>query len=188
MPDISFKYNGRREDQRFITGLGQYTNDHNLPGQAYACFRRSDRAHAVIKSIDVEAAKSSPGVLAVLTGKDVADAGFGTLPPLQPPPGRGGQSLLWPERPILARDRVRFAGEEIAVVVAETQGQARDAADLIDVEFEDLPVVIGYRAGDGQGRRAAARSIFPAMSVSISNTATRKPRPMHSRAPPAPSP
>src|SRR5665647_2757247 len=82
-----FKYKGRREDGRFITGQGQYTNDHNLPGQAYACFRRSDRAHAIIKSIDVEAAKRSPGVLAVLTAKDVAGEGFGTLPPIQPPPG-----------------------------------------------------------------------------------------------------
>jgi carbon-monoxide dehydrogenase large subunit len=151
MSDIGFKYKGRREDQRFITGQGQYTNDHNLFGQAYACFRRSDRAHAIIKSIDVSAAKRSPGVLAVLTGKDVADAGFATLPPIQPPPGRGGQSLLAPERPILARDRVRFAGEEIAVVVAETQGQARDAADLIEVVFEDLPVLIGVERAMAPG-------------------------------------
>ena len=81
-----FKYKGRREDGRLVTGQGRYANDHNLPGQAYACFRRSDRAHAIIKSIDVEAAKKSPGVLAVLTGKDVASEGFGTLPPIQPPP------------------------------------------------------------------------------------------------------
>ncbi len=146
-----FKYKGRREDGRFLTGQGQYTNDQNLPGQAYACFRRSDRAHAIIKSIDVEAARRSPGVLAVLTGKDVANAGFATLPPIQPPPGRGGMALLWVDRPILVRDRVRFAGEEIAVVVAETQAQARDAADLIEVEFEDLPVLIGPKKAMAPG-------------------------------------
>ena len=146
-----FKSKGRREDGRLVTGQGRYANDHNLPGQAYACFRRSDRAHAIIKSIDVEAAKKSPGVLAVLTGKDVASEGFGTLPPIQPPPGRGGMALLWVDRPILARDRVRFAGEEIAVVVAETQGQARDAADLIEVEFEDLPILIGPRKAMAPG-------------------------------------
>ena len=151
MSDIGFEYKGRREDRRFITGQGKYTNDHNLPGQAHACFRRSDRAHAIIKSIDTEAAKRSPGVLAVLTGKDVAQAGFATIPPISPPPGRGGQGVLYPERPVLARDRVRFAGEEIAVVVAETQAQARDAADLIEVEFEDLPVLIGVELAMAPG-------------------------------------
>ncbi len=82
-------------------------------------------------------------MLAVLTGKDVVGEGFATLPPIQPPPGRGGMALLWIDRPILARDRVRFAGEEIAVVVAETQRRRAHAADLIEVEFEDLPVLIG---------------------------------------------
>jgi carbon-monoxide dehydrogenase large subunit len=143
MSDSSFKYTGRREDRRFITGAGRYTNDFNLDGQVYAAFRRADHAHAIIKSIDTAAAKAAPGVLAVLTGQDVADAGFTSPPPISPPPGRGGQGILAPQRPILARDRVRFAGEEVAVVVAETAAAARDAADLIQIDYEDLPVLIG---------------------------------------------
>lgn len=142
MSDTNFK--GRREDQRMVTGRGRYTNDWNRDGQAYAYFRRSDRAHALIKSIDKSAAERSAGVLAVLTGRDVADAGFGTIPPNLPPPGRGGQSILVPERPVLARDRVRFNGEEVAVVVAETAAAARDAADLIEIEYEDLPALITF--------------------------------------------
>lgn len=137
-------FKGRREDRRLVTGQGRYTNDWNLEGQLYAAFRRSDRGHAIIKSIDTSAAESTPGVVAVLTGRDVADAGFATLPPISPPPGRGGKGILVPQRPVLARDRVRFVGEEIAVVVAKTAAAARDAADLIEVDFDDLPVLIGF--------------------------------------------
>jgi carbon-monoxide dehydrogenase large subunit len=143
MSDSMFEYEGRREDRRLVTGTGHYTNDFNLEGQAHAAFRRADRAHAVIKSIDATAARNSPGVLAVLTGADVTDAGFATIPPIAPPPGRGGMGVLMPQRPVLARDRVRFAGEEVAVVVAKTAAQARDAADMIEIEYEDLPVLIG---------------------------------------------
>jgi carbon-monoxide dehydrogenase large subunit len=143
MADTGFKYSGRREDRRFVTGQGRYTNDWNLEGQAHAAFRRADRAHAIIKSIDTDAAKRAPGVLAVLTGQDVAQAGFASVPPLQPPPGRGGMAILAPERPVLARERVRFVGEEVAVVVAETQAAARAAADLVYIDYGDLPVLIG---------------------------------------------
>jgi aerobic carbon-monoxide dehydrogenase large subunit len=136
-------YHGRREDQRLVTGQGRYTNDWNLDGQVHASFRRSDRAHAVVKSIDTGAAERSPGVVAVLTGRDVADADFATVPPIQPPPGLLGKKILMPERPVLARERVRFVGEEVAVVVAETAAAARDATDLIQIEYEDLPVLIG---------------------------------------------
>jgi aerobic carbon-monoxide dehydrogenase large subunit len=142
MTDIK-TFKGRREDPRFLTGQGRYTNDWNLPGQAHACFRRSDRAHAVIRNVDTSAAQAAPGVLLVLTARDIADAGFHTVQPIQPPPGRGGQKVLVPERPALATERVRFVGEEIALVVAETAAQARDAADLIDVDYEELPAVIG---------------------------------------------
>jgi carbon-monoxide dehydrogenase large subunit len=143
MTETNPRYRGRREDQRLLTGKGRYTNDWNFENQVYASFRRSDRAHAIIRRIDTSAAERSPGVLAIFTGRDVAQMGFGTIPPIEPPPGRGGQKILVPERPVLARDRVRFVGEEIAVVAAETQAAARDAADLIDIEFEDLPVLIG---------------------------------------------
>jgi carbon-monoxide dehydrogenase large subunit len=151
MSDTNSNYKGRREDQRFLTGQGRYANDWGLERQAHAAFRRSDRAHAVIKAIDTSAAERSPGVLAVLTGRDVADAGFATVPPISPPPGRGGQGILVPERPVLARDRVRFVGEEVAVVVAETQAAARDAVDLIEIDYEDLPVLIGVKQAIANG-------------------------------------
>jgi len=143
MSQTQSRYRGRREDQRLLTGQGRYTNDWNFDGQVYAWFRRSDRAHAAITRIDKSAAEKSPGVLAVLTGRDLADERFATLPPIEPPPGRGGQKIKVPERPMLARERVRFVGEEVAVVVAQTQAAARDAAELIDIDYEDLPVLIG---------------------------------------------
>ncbi len=148
---MSDRFQGRREDFRFVTGAGRYTDDWSFDGQAHAAFRRSERAHARIKSTDVSAAREHPGVVAVFTGGDLAGINFVTLPPIQPPPGRGGQKLLVPERPVLARDRVRFAGEEIALVIAETAAIARDAADLIEIEYEDLPVVIGFDAALRKG-------------------------------------
>ena len=101
------------------------------------------RMHASARS-PTDAARKLPGVVAVLTGSDIAGAGFRTLQPVVPFPGRGGKKILVPERPLLAHDRVRFVGEEIAVVVAETRAAARDAAELIAVEFEELPPVIGF--------------------------------------------
>ncbi len=126
-----------------MTGQGHFSNDWNLPGQVHAAFCRSNRAHAVIKSIDVRAAAATPGVVAVLTGPDIAGVNFATVPPISPPPGRGGQGILVPPRPVLARERVRFVGEEVVVVAAETAAAARDAADLVNIEYEELPVVIG---------------------------------------------
>jgi aerobic carbon-monoxide dehydrogenase large subunit len=126
-----------------VTGQGHFSNDWNLPGQVHVAFCRSNRAHAVIKSIDVRAAAASPGVVTVLTGPDIADINFATVPPISPPPGRGGQGILVPPRPVLARERVRFVGEEVVVVAAETAAAARDAADLVNVEYEDLPVIVG---------------------------------------------
>jgi len=142
MSEVDREFHGRREDQRLVTGHGRYTNDWNIEGQAYAWFRRSDRAHARIVKIDTSAAANSPGVLAVLRGHDTVQAGFATLPPLTPPL-RGIVGLLTPERPVLARKRVRFVGDEVAVVVAETAAAARDAAELIEIDYEDLPVLIG---------------------------------------------
>ena len=135
---------GRREDQRFITGRGRYTSDWNLPGQLYAAFRRSDRAHAVIRKLDTSAAAASAGVVAVFTGDDIADAGLREIPPMMPFPGRGGTKILVPERPLLARSRVRFVGEAVAMVIANTAADAADAAELIDIDYDDLPVAIGF--------------------------------------------
>src|SRR5271166_6105850 len=137
-------FNGRREDQRFVTGQGRYSDDWDLPGQLFASFKRSDRAHARIRSLDVKAAGRLPGVIDVITGNDIAAAGFRTLAPIAPLTGRDGKKILIPERPLLPQDRVRFAGEEVAMVIAHSRQAARDAADLIEVEFEELPATIGF--------------------------------------------
>ncbi len=143
------KFIGRREDLRLVTGAGRYTADWNLPRQLHAVFCRADHAHAKIRSIDTGEARHAPGVVAVITARDVADAGFRTLPPSVHFPGRGGKKLIVPERPVLASDRVRYAGEEVAVVLAETRGQAQDAADLVAIEYDDLPPVIGFETALG---------------------------------------
>ena len=128
------KFAGRREDDRLLTGQGRYTSDWNFPGQLYGFFLRSDRAHAEMKKVDVEAAKSSPGVVAILTGEDTAQ--FRTPPPIVKYP------IKVPHRDVLARGRVRHVGQEIALVVATSAAAAQDAAEKIEVEFEDLPVVV----------------------------------------------
>ena len=139
-------FKGRREDARLITGRGRYSDDWVMPGQLYASFRRSERAHALIRSIDVKAAEGVAGVVAVITGRDLAQAGFRTLAPIAPPPGRDGRTIVIPERPLLPQERARFAGEEIAMVIAQSPETAREAAELIEVDFQELPAVIGLDA------------------------------------------
>src|ERR1700761_7078246 len=141
---MDVKHAGRREDKRLITGGGRYSSDFNLPGQLYAAFLRADRGHAAIHGIDKSAAEAAPGVVAVYIGQDVAEFGLATVPPMMPFPGRGGQRILVPARPLLARDRVRYVGEEVAMVIARTAAEATDAAELIEVDYEELPVVIGF--------------------------------------------
>ena len=138
------KFKGRREDQRLVTGRGGYSADWDLPGQLYASFKRSNRAHALVRAVDLKPAERVPGVIAILTASDIAAAGFRTLMPIAPLLGREGKKILIPERPLLAQDRVRFVGEEIAMVVAQTREAARDAADLIEVELEELSAIIGF--------------------------------------------
>src|SRR5688572_21267231 len=123
-----------------LTGRGRYVSDWNLPGQAHGHFLRSDRAHAEIISIDKRAALQHPGVLAVFTGEDIGQ--LKSLPAALPAKGRGGSELINPGRPALAQGRVRFAGDALAIVVAESAAAAQDAADLITVEYRDLPAVI----------------------------------------------
>ena len=139
---MSGKFHGRREDLRLVTGRGRYTSDWNLPGQVYACFLRADRAHAKVLSVDASEALTSPGVLAVLTGADTKAAGFGSAPSLIHYPGRGGMKIRVPHREVMAETRVRFVGQEVALVVAETMAQAQDAAEKIVIDSEDLPVVV----------------------------------------------
>ncbi len=131
----------RLEDQRLITGAGRYTDDIALARQCYGVVVRSPLAHAKIKAMELEAAKASPGVLAVYGAKDLEAAGIGTIKCIAPMPGRDGSSTINPLYPALAGDRVRHVGNPVAYIVAESLAQARDAADLVEVDYEDLPVV-----------------------------------------------
>ncbi len=135
---------GRLEDDRMLTGRGRYVSDWNLPGQAYAHFARSDRAHAEIVAIAKEAALRHPGVLALFTGEDIKGE-LKSLPCALPVKGRGGMELIHPGRPALAQDRVRFAGDAVALVVAESPAAAQDAAELLEIEYRDLPAVVRAR-------------------------------------------
>ncbi|MFP4126935.1 MAG: xanthine dehydrogenase family protein molybdopterin-binding subunit [Alphaproteobacteria bacterium] len=132
----------RTEDKRFITGHGRYTDDINLPGQAYACFVRSPVAHARIARVDTQAAEQAPGVVGVLTGADVAAAGVGGLICGWMVTSKDGSDMKAGAHPILAHDKVRYVGDHVAVVVARTQEQARDAADLVEVDYAELPAVV----------------------------------------------
>jgi len=139
---VTKTFKGRREDQRLITGQGRFTADWNLPGQLYGHFLRADRAHAEIVSLDAKAARAAPGVKAVLTGEDVRKAGFKEAPPLVKFPGRGGMKLLEPHRDVLAVGRVRHVGQEVALVVADSPAAAQDAAEKIEIEYRELPVLV----------------------------------------------
>lgn len=136
------KFTGRREDVRLVTGHGRYTADVTMDRQAAAYFLRSDRAHAKIRRIDTAKARSAPGVIDIVTGDEMAAAGWKGLPAMAFFKGVGGSSLNVPARFGLAHERVRFVGEPVAVIVAETAYQAQDAAELIEVDYEDLPVLV----------------------------------------------
>lgn len=137
---MSEEFKGRREDFRLVTGQGKYTSDWNLPKQAHGYFLRSDRPHAKIKSIDTSAAEKAPGVIAILTAKQTAS--IAPLPQMLVIPGADGKKIIETGRDVLANDRVRFVGQGVAFIVAETLAQAMDASELIAIDFEDLPFVI----------------------------------------------
>jgi aerobic carbon-monoxide dehydrogenase large subunit len=131
----------RKEDDTLVRGKGKYTDDFSLPGQAYAWIVRSSHAHGVIKGIDTKTAKTMPGVLGVWTGTDLAAANYNPFTCGLPLKSRDGTPLLQTNRPALAIDRVRFVGDPIAVVVAETLAQARDAGEAVEIDIEPLPAV-----------------------------------------------
>ncbi|QYX55286.1 xanthine dehydrogenase family protein molybdopterin-binding subunit [Roseovarius sp. SCSIO 43702] len=133
----------RREDVRFLTGTGNYTDDINLHGQAYVHFLRSDVAHGTLKGVDTSAAEGMPGVIRVFTGADFAEVGG--LPCGWQVTDREGNPMQEPVHPVIARDKVRHVGEIVAAVVAETREQARDAAEAIVPDIEDLPAVIDMK-------------------------------------------
>jgi len=133
----------RVEDRRFLTGAGAFVGDMALPRQCYGVPVLSPHAHARIKSIDTKAARAAPGVLAVLTGADAATDKIGGIPPYFMPEAWGGPKGHATVRPVLLSDRVRCVGDRVAYVVAETEAQARDATELIEVDYAALPAVIG---------------------------------------------
>jgi len=132
----------RKEDARFLTGRGRYVADIDLVRQAHAVFVFSPHAHAVIRAIDKAAAEQMPGVYAVLTGEDWAADGLGTIDPEIMAEDMGGPAGYRTKRPPLAQGRVRYVGERVAVVIAATEAQARDAAELVSVDYEVLLAVV----------------------------------------------
>jgi aerobic carbon-monoxide dehydrogenase large subunit len=130
----------RSEDPTLVRGEGCYTDDIKLTGEAYAVIVRSRVAHGVIKGIETSAARNMPGVLGFYTGADLT--GYGTLKCIVPFKNRDGTPMKQPPRPALATDKVRFVGDPVAFVVAETPLQAKDAAEAIEVEIDSLPAVV----------------------------------------------
>jgi len=148
----------RKEDYRFLTGAGQYTDDITLTRMTHAVFVRSPHAHALIKSVDTSAAKSAPGVIGVLEGKDVANDKINGLPCGWLITSTDGQPMKEPPHPILALDKVRYVGDHVVMVVAETLEQAKNAAELVEVDYEPLTAVVDVRDAKGG---AALHDIAP---------------------------
>ncbi len=142
----------RVEDRRFLTGQGNYVDDLVLPRQAHAFMLRSPHAHARIREIATTAASTVPGVLAVLTGDDLARDGLGPIPCLSGVTNRDGSMSPLPVRPAIVRDRVRHVGDTVAMVVAESLDVARDAAELIEVDYETLPAAVETAHGLDPGQ------------------------------------
>jgi carbon-monoxide dehydrogenase large subunit len=152
MTDTHASHHGNRvEDRRLVTGAGKYAADWSLPGQLYAAFVRSDRAHAEIVSVKVERAAKHPGVKRVYTGKDALAAGYNKYFVIVNFPGRGGNHIIKPPRPVLAANKVRHVGDALAMVVADSAQAAQDAAELVDVEYRDLPPVVSAEAALAPG-------------------------------------
>jgi carbon-monoxide dehydrogenase large subunit len=147
----------RNEDGPLLTGRGRFTDDVDLPAQAHAAFARSTAAHGIIRGVDTSRAAAMPGVLAVLTGRDAAAAGLGAIPPAAAFPGRGGKPLAVAPIPPLAVDRVRYVGESVAIVVAETAAQAVDAAAVVGLDLDPLPAA----ADVDRALAASAHPIWP---------------------------
>ncbi|MBY0430524.1 MAG: molybdopterin-dependent oxidoreductase, partial [Rhodospirillales bacterium] len=131
----------RSEDFRFLTGTGRYTDDIRLAGQTCGYVVRSPHAHARILAIESEAARAAPGIIALFTAADLAAEGVNTLPVVARVRNRDGSRMVVPPRQVLASERVRHVGEAVAFIVAETIGQAKDAADLLIIDYDPLPAV-----------------------------------------------
>lgn len=135
----------RQEDATLLTGRGRYTDDVNFPDQVYACMVRSQDAHGRLLGVDTTVAATMPGVLGIWTGKDLKDAGYGTIKTIAIPENRDGTPMNIPPRFPLCTDKVRFVGDPVAFVVAETSVQAKDAAEAVTLEIDSLPAVTEAR-------------------------------------------
>ncbi|MDE2006432.1 MAG: xanthine dehydrogenase family protein molybdopterin-binding subunit [Rhodospirillales bacterium] len=141
----------RKEDLRFLNGRGHYTDDVNRPGQLYAYIRRADRPHATIKAIDTTAARAMPGVVAIFTGADMAAEGIGGLPCGWQIHNKDGSPMAEPPHPVLAVGKVRHVGDPVAVAIAATKQQAKDAAEALAIDYADLPSIADTRAALAAG-------------------------------------
>ncbi len=192
----------RKEDHRFITGKGHYTDDINRPGQSYAFFIRSPHAHAAIKSIDAKTASAMPGVLAILTGADLAADKIGNLICGWMIHSKDGSPMKMAPHPALANGKVCYVGDPVAVVIADTLAQARDAAEKVKVDYGVLPsvadlataqkatqiheiaphnVIYQWHIGDHKGAEAAFKSAKHVTKLDIVNNRL-VPNPMEPRA------
>jgi len=142
----------RKEDHRFITGKGQFTDDINRPGQVWAYFVRSPHAHATITSIDAARARSSPGCLAVYTGEDIAADKVGPLICGWMIHSKDGSPMKAGVHPALAQGKVRYVGDHVAVVIAETLAQAKDAAECVSVQYDPLPAAVDVATAQNAGQ------------------------------------
>ena len=146
----------RKEDRRFITGKGRYVDDIKLVGMTHAHFVRSPHAHARIKSIDTSAAMKMPGVVGVLTGQQIVDDKVGNLICGWAITSKDGTGMKMGAWPAMAPETVRFVGQAVAVVIAETKNQAKDAAEAVVVNYEEIARRCRYSRRNQAGRAAAA--------------------------------
>jgi carbon-monoxide dehydrogenase large subunit len=144
----------RSEDPPLVTGNGRFTDDVNVDGQAYAVFLRAPAAHATIDRLDASAAAAMPGVLGIYTAADLAADGLGPIPPIAVANGRDGKPMAAAPIPVLAGERMRWAGEALAIVVAETVAQAQDAAERIVLAYSELPAMCDVTRATAPGASA----------------------------------
>lgn len=166
MADVRFgkaPSSSRLEDHALVTGSGRFSDDLALPGQAYAAFVRASVGHADIVSLQSDIAAGMPGVLAVITGQELVDAGIGPIPPQAVFTGKGGREMFRAKMPALTAARVRYVGEPVAVVVAETLSQAVDAAEAVAVEYRQLPAASDVTRAMAEG----APQIWPEAAGNI---------------------
>ena len=174
----------RKEDARFLTGRGRYTDDINLPEQLHAHILRSTTAHAEIGGIDAKAARKAPGVHAVFTGAEME--GVGGIPTGWLIHSKDGSPMVEPPHPALATGKVRYVGDCVAIVVADTKEQAQAAAALVEVEYRELPAVATIAAASAEG----APLVWDEAPGNVCydwRSATRPRRTLPSRAPPTSS-